>query len=146
MPTLAATLTDFSATLRAENDRAAAHTIDQSPLSPAEIAIASEIAPQTDQLWDMYKNALGRARRAQVALKARMRAGVRKIEPLPGGGFDAMAGIEHLELCELIDKFTSANRLLYEAAQTLCDCLELADDGEDDGVEWTLEMAPRRRG
>ena len=144
MTTLAATLTDFSATLKRENDRAAARAIDQSPLSPAEIVIAAEIAPQTEELWAMYRKALSAAQSARTALKARMRAGVPSVAPLPDGGFSATAAIAQLELCELIDKFADANRRLYDTAQTLVDCPELEDDGEREGVEWGIEMAPRR--
>jgi hypothetical protein len=139
MPTLAAAVTDFAATLKAENDRA-----EQSPLSPAEIVIAAEIEPQTDHLWQMYRSCLHAAQRAREAVRARLRAGLPAIVQLPDGGFDAMAGIAHLEASELIDKYTHANRRLWDAAQTLCDCLELADDGEAEHVIWECPMVARR--
>ncbi len=143
---LAATLTDFSATLKAENDRAAARAIDQSPLSPAEMVVASEIEPQGDEMWAMYRNALSRARRAQDALRTAICRGLAPFTKLDDGHYDAAAAIANYNTCRLIDEFSDANKQLYRAAQTLCDCLELTDDGREEGVEWSLAMAMRTRG
>ena len=162
MSTLAAAIADATATLKAENDRALAQpgsaenpspfvfgvqrAFEQSPLSPAEAAIASQIAPQGDQLWAMYKNALARARRTQDALRVAICKGVAPMTKREDGTYDAAAAIRNYNVCRLIDDFAEENRRLYDAAQTLCDCLELADDGHEEGVEWSLVMAMRTRG
>lgn len=146
MTTLAASLTDFSATLKAENDRAAARAIDQSPLSPSEAQLAAEIAPQGDELWAMYRNALARARRAQEALRHVICTGVAPFTKREDGTYDPSAAIRNYNVCRLIDDYCAADHQLCRAAQTLCDCLELQEDGREEGVEWSLAMAPRTRG
>ena len=108
----------------------------------------SVLAEQADAnalaMWGSYCVALERAVNAKSALCARLAHGVPEIRELPGGGYDGMVGIKNLEVRELIDAFVVQNRLLYSAAQTLCDCLELADDGEAEGVEWEVRLTSRR--
>jgi hypothetical protein len=140
--TLAAAIADATATLKAENDRA----FEQSPLSPAEAAIAAEIAPKGAEMWAMYRNALARARRTQDALRVAICKGVAPMTKREDGSYEASAAIRNYNVCRLIDDFCEADRRLYDAAQTLCDCLELADDGHEEGVEWSLMMAMRTRG
>ena len=141
MTTLATVLADATATLKAENDRA----FEQSPLSPAEAQMAAEIAPQGDELWAMYRNALSRAQVARDAVRVRLRKGIARA-PAFDAGAEAFASvaIELRDVLALIDVHANAQRALYDAAQTICDCLELADAGHAEGVKWTTDLTSRR--
>lgn len=115
-------------------------------LSPAEIAMAGSIEPDADGLWRMYRRALARASTARDELRRRLRQGLTKA-PAFDAGSEAFssAAIELRDVLDLIDRHAEAQRALYDAAQTICDCLELADAGRAEGVKWTLELCTRRK-
>ena len=115
-------------------------------LSPAEMAMADPLVPDSDGLWRMYRRALSRASTARDELRRRLRQGLTKA-PAFDAGHEAFASaaIELRDVLALIDRHCEAQRALYDAAQTICDCLELANGGHAEGVKWTLELCTRRK-
>lgn len=112
-------------------------------LSPAEIAQIPEARFQDaedkrarDSARLIYERAYTRAVNARDALRVRLHQGVPTIKPLPNGGFDGMVGLHQREVAELVNAYATQSRLLWEAAQMVCDIEELPDDGEAVGIKW----------
>lgn len=116
-------------------------------LSPAEIAMAPEVdflAAEEKKARDssryVYEKAHARAVNARDALKARLWHGVPEIKESPGGGYDGMIGLHQREVCDLVNAYATAARLLWDAAQMVCDIEELEDDGEAQGIKWQVPL------
>jgi len=106
----------------------------------------AEFTPSADALWAMYRNASARAATARDLLRARLARGVPAVVPATNGEPWASAAVANQEVRRLIDAYCRADKALEDAARTLVDCLELPADGREQGVVFTLEMAPRDRG
>lgn len=125
---LTSQIADCTQILRESNDRAAG-------LSPAEISLVEmERVRESSRL--IYERAYARAVCARDALLARLRHGVPAIVQLPNGGYDAMDGMAHEEARRLIHTYSECARMLWRAAELVCDVEELPDDGERAGIKW----------
>lgn len=116
-------------------------------LSPLEIAQIPEARFQdaeekrtSDSARLIYERAYTRAVNARDALRQRLFHGVPEIKPLPNGGYDGMVGLHHREVAELVNSYATCARLLWSAAQLVCDIEELPDDGEAQGIRWECPL------
>lgn len=109
---------------------------DLGRLSPSEISMAAEPEP----VRDIHKRALDAAVYARHALRVRLHHGLPEIKELPNGGYDGMDGLHHREAADLINRFATASRMLWRAAELVCDVESLPDDGEKAGIVWEVPL------
>ena len=111
-------------------------------LSPSE---ESEAACGSPRLRSHYDLMVVTATRARDELKAALRKGLPALVPvqihadgLPS--YDGMVSLQHRELCRAINAYAWASRVLWNAAQAVCDCEELPDDGIAQGIVWECPL------
>ena len=138
---LAAQIGDLTELLKREND---------GRLSPAEVALIPEANVRAvmdaeevrvrDSSRLIYERAYRRAVDARDTVRRLIGEGVPAFAILPGGGTSGADGMKRLKLTEAIRTYATESRLLWDAAQLVCDVEELEDDGESDGIKWHAEL------
>ena len=140
---LAAQIGDLTELLKREND---------GRLSPGEIALIPEANTPVRAILDaeeqrvrdssrlIYERAYRRAVDARDTVRKLIGEGVPAFEILPNGGISGADGMKRLKLTEAISAYATESRLLWDAAQMVCDVEELEDDGESDGIRWHAEL------
>ena len=140
---LAAQIGDLTELLKRENDgRLSAGEIALIPEANASVRAVMDAEEQRvrDSSRLIYERAYRRAVDARDAVRTLIFAGVPEFKTLPNGGTSGADGMKRLKLIEAIRTYATESRLLWDAAQLVCDVEELEDDGEADGIKWHAEL------
>ena len=110
-------------------------------LSPSEESEASCSSPRLRSHYDLMVVTTTRAR---DELKAALRKGLPALVPVQmydsGPAYDGMVSLQHHDICRLVNAYAWSSRVLWNAAQAVCDCEELPDDGAGEGIVWELPL------
>lgn len=109
-------------------------------LSAAEKALTSPPQDTSESSRAIYSRALERATDARYALARALEGGLRSVKALPDGGSCGMAGVQHAEVRRLINRYVQTSRLLWSAAELVCDVDQLDDDGAAEGIVWEVPL------
>ena len=119
-------------------------------LSPSEVRMVDEAGIRAvmdaeeqrvrDSSRLIYERAYRRAVDARDAVRRLIGEGVPAFVFMPDGGTSGADGMKRLKLTEAIRTYATESRLLWDAAQMVCDVEELADDGESDGIKWHAQL------
>lgn len=82
------------------------------------------------------------ATKARDELRAQLHKGLPALTPDPqyANCYDGMLLMQHRNIVRLVNAYAWANRVLWMAAQAVCDCEELEDDGVAEGIVWELTL------
>ena len=112
------------------------------PSLPASQLSAPFAPPDPASMWAMYRRVLVRAELAAAEVREVLREGVLPTPKVPP--YLAEPSIALDRITRLIDRHVACQFALREAAQTLVDCLELADGGRAEGVRWSVDVTAMR--
>ncbi len=99
------------------------------------------LIPHADPQWARpgYEKALENAYVSRARLAAHLSKGL-PASQYDGNGVDGMALIAWADTRRLVNEFATYNRMLWRAAEAVCDSEELPDDGEAQGIVWSVPL------
>jgi hypothetical protein len=113
---------------------------DVGVLSPTE----RELTDSAMRMRSHYNLMVSTATRARDELRAQLSKGLPPMVPVKmyesGPSYDGMVCLQHVAVYRLVNAYAWANRVLWNAAQAVCDCEELPDDGIAEGIVWELTL------
>lgn len=126
-------LAELTHLLKADNDHAAGG------LSPSEIALIPEATCEEKWARPAYEKALENAYVARARLAAHLSKGL-PASQYDSNGVDGMALVSWADTRQMVNSFATYNRMLWRAAEAVCDSEELPDDGEQQGIVWQVPL------